>query len=163
MGGMKTQLHAPTGSYLTTITARLVALSIAVICMITLQISSADVLNKPSGEFRGMFKITSSTDPTFPLQTNREWFLDFGNGISSGKFSGSVAVSLRQNPNVKIRIMAWQYFPKQGNILIGNPYSEGSNKAVAMGIWQMRPTSEGFLFERGSYQMVLSRADPRDY
>lgn len=135
----------------------------AAVIALTLQFSHADVLNKSSGEFHGMYKVTASSDPTFPIQANREWFLDFGNGISSGKFSGNVAVSMRQNPNVKVRIMAWQYFPKQGNIMIGNPYAEGSNQAVAMGNWQMRPTSQGFLLERGRYQVVLSPADPRDY
>jgi hypothetical protein len=160
---MKTQPNAPTGNPSSTITGRLVAFITSVVFILTLQVSSADVLNKPSGEFRGMFKVTASTDPMFPIQANKEWFLDFGNGISQGKFSGSVAVSLRQNPNVKIRIMAWQYFPKKGNILIGNPYSEGSHKAVAMGDWQIRPTSEGFIFERANYQVVLRPADPRDY
>ncbi|MES2920519.1 MAG: hypothetical protein V4819_03180 [Verrucomicrobiota bacterium] len=131
--------------------------------MLTLQFTRADIPAQASGEFRGMYKIAASTDPIFPIQDEKEWFLDFGKGISSGKFSGSVAVSLRQNPNVKVRIMAWQYFPKQGNIMIGNPYSEGSRKAVAMGKWQMRSTSTGIIFERGGYQVVLRPADPGDY
>lgn len=131
--------------------------------MLTLQFSRADIPEQASGEFRGMYKVASSTDPIFPIQAGKEWFLDFGTGISSGKFSGNVAVSLRQNPNVKVRIMAWQYFPKQGNIMIGNPYFEGSKNAVAKGNWQIRPTSGGILFERGSYQVVLRPADPRDY
>lgn len=135
----------------------------AALFMLTLQLSPADIPNQPSGEFRGMFKISSSTDPLFPIQADKEWFLDFGQGISQGKFSGNVAVSLRQNPNVKVRIMAWQYFPKQGNIMLGNPFAEGSNKAVAKGNWQITPTSEGFLFRRGNHQFVLRRADPRDY
>ncbi len=160
---MNTQPHAPPGNHFSRIPDGLAAFISAVAFILTLQISSADVLNKPSREFKGMFKITASSDPMFPLQANKEWFLDFGKGISQGKFSGNVAVSLRQNPNVKVRIMAWQYFPKKGNILIGNSYSEGSNKAVAMGDWQMRPTSEGFIFERGNYQIVIRPADPRDY
>ncbi len=110
-----------------------------------------------------MYKIVSSSDPIFPMQARQEWFLDFGKGISSGSFSGSVAVSLRQNPNVKVKIMAWQYFPKQGSLMIGNPYGNGSRNAVARGNWQLRPTSAGIHFERDSYQMVLHRADPRDY
>lgn len=131
--------------------------------MLTLQFAHADILAKPSGEFRGMYQISASNDPMFPLQASKEWFLDFGKGISEGKFSGNVAVSLRQNPNVKVRIMAWQYFPKQGNIRIGNPYSEGSRQAVAKGNWTMSQTSQGIQFERGTYQIVLRRADPRDY
>lgn len=130
---------------------------------LTLQFSNADIPDSPSAEFCGMYKISASTDPIFPIQAGKEWFLDFGKGISTGKFSGNVAVSLRQNPNVKVRIMAWQYFPKQGNIMIGNPYSEGSKKAVAKGNWQMSSTSRGILFQRGSYQVVLRPADPRDY
>ena len=145
------------------ITGRLVAFISAVVLILTPEFASADVLNQPTGEFRGMYKITASSDPLFPIQAGKEWFLDFGNGISQGTFSGNVAVSLRQNPNVKVRIMAWQYFPKQGTIVIGNPYSEGSNKAVAMGNWQMRPTPEGFLFARGNSRIVLRPADPRDY
>ncbi len=152
---MKTQLHAPTGG--------LVAFISALVFMLTLQFPRADIPDQAPGEFRGMFKITASTDPMFPIQAGKEWFLDFGKGVSPGKFSGNVAVSLRQNPNVKVRIMAWQYFPKQGSIMIGNPYFEGSKNAVAKGNWQMRPTSTGFLFERGSYQVVLRPADPRDY
>lgn len=160
---MKTQPIPPRSNRTSSITRGLVAFISVVFFVVTPQSSRADVLNKPSGELRGMFKVTSSTDPIFPIQANREWFLDFGNGISLGKFSGNVAVSLRQNPNVKVRIMAWQYFPNQGNIVLGNPYAEGSHKAVAMGNWQMRPTSQGFLWERGSYQVVISPADPRDY
>ena len=143
--------------------SKLVAFLSSVIFIFLLQVSRAEILAKPTGEFRGMYQISSSNDPMFPMQANKEWFLDFGKGISEGKFRGNVAVSLRQNPNVKIRIMAWQYFPKQGNILIGNPYSEGSNQAVAKGDWKMSQTSRGIHFERGGYQIVLRRADPQDY
>ena len=129
----------------------------------TLQFSQADIPDRASGEFGGMYKVSSSNDPIFPMQARQEWFLDFGQGITAGKFSGNVAVSLRQNPNVRVRIMAWQYFPKNGNIMIGNPYSEGSRQAVAKGNWQLRPIAEGVIFQRGNYQVVLRRADPSDY
>jgi hypothetical protein len=160
---MKTQLHSSTGNLRFTISGRLTAFTSAALVMLTLQLSPADIPDQASGEFRGMYKVSSSTDPVFPIQADKEWFLDFGKGISAGKFSGSVAVSLRQNPNVNVRIMAWQYFPKHGNIMIGNPYAEGSNKAVAKGNWQMTPTSGGFLLQRGPYQFVIRRADPGDY
>ena len=80
----------------------------------------AEVPASGSAEFRGMYKVASSTDPIFPMESNQEWFLDFGKGVSAGTLSGNVAVSLRQNPNVKVRIMAWQYFPEQTSLLIGN-------------------------------------------
>ena len=129
----------------------------------TLQFSQADVPDRASGEFQGMYKITSSNDPIFPMQAKQEWFLDFGKGISTGTFSGNVAISLRQNPNVRVRILVWQFFPKQGNLLIGNPYSEGSGQAVAKGNWQIRPVAEGVIFQRGTYQVILHRADRADY
>lgn len=130
---------------------------------LTLSLSAADIPDQSSGQFRGMYKVVSSTDPIFPISQTTEYFMDFGKGIQPDKMSGSVAISKRQNPNVKVRIMAWQYFPKDGSIAIGNPYSEGSRKAVAKGVWTMRGASKGVIFERGSYQVVLQRADPADY
>lgn len=125
--------------------------------------NAADIPDQTSGRFAGMYKVASSSDPIFPMGASEEWFLDFGKGISGGKMSGNVAVSLRRNPNVKVRIMAWQYFPEKGSLLIGNPFSEGSNKAVAKGVWQLEPTSNGVIFQRGNYQVVLRPADPGDY
>ncbi len=126
-------------------------------------IVTADIPDSGSRTFAGMYKVASSTDPFFPMGGNREWFLDFGNGFGNASLSGNVAVSLRQNPNVKVRIMAWQYFAKQNSMAIGNPYAEGSNKAVAKGVWQMRFDSRAVVFERGSYQVVMYPADPGDY
>lgn len=140
-----------------------VALLGAFSMMITASVSLADIPDGGSGEFRGMYKIASSTDPIFPMGSGQEWFLDFGKGIQAGKLSGSVAVSLRRNPHVKVRIMAWQYFPKQAQILIGNPYSEGSRQAVAKGSWTMSGATNGVLFEREGCTVVLHRADPADY
>lgn len=133
------------------------------LCFQTFQLAHADVPDKPSGEFQGIYKIASSNDPSFPSQSQEEWFLDFGDGISHGKFSGKVAVSLRQNPRVKVSLMVWQYFPKQGNIRLGNQTHEGSKSAVIAGDWQMHPAAEGILFERGSYRTLLRRAAPDDY
>ncbi|RYD32484.1 MAG: hypothetical protein EOP85_21695 [Verrucomicrobiaceae bacterium] len=131
--------------------------------MIITPLVQADVPDSGSNEFRGMYKVASSSDPIFPMDSGQEWFLDFGKGIQPGKYSGSVAVSLRRNPNVRVRIMAWQYFPKQAQLLIGNPYSEGSTKAVAKGSWTMSGMSNGVLFERDGCRVVLHRADPADY
>lgn len=123
----------------------------------------ADVPESSSGQFKGIYKIASSTDPIFPMNSNQEWFLDFGKGVTAEKMSGKVAVSLRENPKVRIRIMVWQYFPKQGNIMLGNTYSEESNKAVAKADWQLDTTLKGVIFKRGNYQVVMHRADPSDY
>jgi len=154
---MKTRIH-PLG-----FTGRLISMATAVLGAVSLMAAAADIPDSGSREFAGMYKIGSSTDPIFPMQAKQEWFLDFGKGISPGKMSGNVAVSLRQNPNVKVRILAWQYFPKQGVIAMGNPYFEGSRNAVAKGNWQMRPVNGGFVWERGNYQVVLRPADPGDY
>ena len=59
-------------------------------------------------------------------------------------------------------MLVWQYFPETGKMVIGNPYAEGSRKAVAMGAWQMKGLPNGVLFERGSYQIVLHPADESD-
>jgi len=110
-----------------------------------------------------MYKITSSTDPMFPATPTAEFFLDFGRGIQPKKLAGTVAVSMRQNPDVKVRIMVWQYFPDQGTIVIGNSGPEGSRTAVVRGAWRMRDSSNDVVFERGTYRLVLHRADPKDY
>ena len=160
---MRTQPLVTTQKPFRHLVGNLIAFLSAALFAATLQFSQADIPDRASGEFSGMYKVASSNDPIFPMQAKQEWFLDFGKGITSGQFSGNVAVSLRQNPNVKVRIMAWQYFPKKGNIMIGNPYSEGSRQAVAKGNWQLRPIAEGVIFQRGNYQVVLHRADPADY
>jgi hypothetical protein len=123
----------------------------------------ADIPDSSKGNFQGIYKVVSSSDPMFPATVDREYFLDFGKGIQAGKLSGSVAISMRQNPNVKVRILAWQYFPKQASMVIGNPYSEGSTKAVAKGVWRMTGAEKGVLFERGNYQVVLRRAKTGEY
>ncbi len=110
-----------------------------------------------------MYQILSSNDPVFPMNAKQEWFLDFGKGIQPGRSGGSVAVSLRQNPHVKVRIMAWQYLPENGRILLGNPFAEGARKAVARGAWELLVRGDGVTFKRGNYQVVLHRADPADY
>lgn len=124
--------------------------------------AQADIPDHAPGELRGLYKVAVSNDPIFPVTAKQEWFLDFGEGITARKMSGNVAVSLRQNPGVRVRIMAWQFFPDKCNLLIGNPFHEGSSQAVARGNWQLRTTRSGAIFERGRYQVVLRKADPAD-
>jgi hypothetical protein len=70
---------------------------------------------------------------------------------------------LRKKPNVKVRIMAWEYFPKQRSLTIGNPFHEGSKKAVAFGSWQLLAASDGIVLERGAYQISLHLLDVTEY
>ena len=123
----------------------------------------AETAAPSSGRISGIYKVTSSTDPMFPATQTHEYFLDFGQGRQADKLSGSVAVSLRHNPNVQVRIMAWQYFPDTSMIALGNPFAEGSRNAVVRAAWRMRNVSNGVLLQRGSYQMVLHRPEPGDY
>lgn len=99
----------------------------------------------------------------FPATEAREYFMDFGKGIQPGRLAGTVSISMRENPRVQVRIMAWQYFPKQGTLVIGNPYSEGSHNSVVRAMWQMTGGDNGVVFQRDHYQLVLHRADPNDY
>jgi len=135
---------------------------VAMIITLAFQVH-ADVPDQGAGSFRGMYKVASSSDPFFPIQSQQEYFVDFGDGTSHGKFSGKVAVSLRQNPNIKVRLMVWQYFPKEGNIRLGHQTHEGSKSAVVAADWRLRTTSGGVLLERGKHQVLLRQADPNDY
>lgn len=135
----------------------------AFVFTVSASVGYADIPDQGSSGFGGIYKIVSSNDPIFPMAQGIEYFMDFGTGIQGQKLSGSVAVSMRQNPNVKVKILSWQYFPKQDRIVIGNPYFAGSRNAVAKGVWKMTGTRKGVLFERGSYQVVIQRADPADY
>lgn len=135
--------------------------------MMVLQSVRADIPDRARSsagtpQVTGMYKVAASSDPFFPERQNVEWFLDFGNGTSE-KNNGKVAVSLRQNPNVKVRIMVWQMFPQNSSLVLGNQTGEGSKQAVALADWKVRNHARGIVLERGSYQIVLHRADPADY
>ena len=123
----------------------------------------ADRTGSSQGKLSGIYKVTSSTDPIFPVTSTREYFLDFGKGTRTPKLSGSVSVSERRNPNVKVRIMAWQYFPDQGTFVLGNPYAEGSRNAVIKAAWTMKNVSEAVVLQRGDHQVILRPVDPEDY
>lgn len=109
-----------------------------------------------------MYKITSSNDPVFPDRPGQEWFLDFGEGMTAGASSGTVAVSLRRNPNLQIRILVWEFFPATGTLVIGNQFAEGARGAVALAHWKMRPAGTGLRLQRDSFQVVLHESGPED-
>ncbi len=140
--------------------AGMIAFFSPALLMIAPSAVASDFPDQPSQRLDGMYKIVASNDPIFPMNAKQEWFLDFGGG---NKLSGNVAVSLRQNPNVRVRIMAWQYFPQENAFVLGNPYEEGSRQAVAKGVWTMGAGARGVTLERGSYQVVMSRAAASDY
>jgi hypothetical protein len=110
-----------------------------------------------------MYQIASSNDPLFPMDRQQEWFLDFGKGIHDGITSGKVAVSLRENPNVSVRILVWQYFPKEKALLIGNQTAAGSGRAVAKSVWTLANDSGAVFLLREKCTIVLERAHPNDY
>jgi len=110
-----------------------------------------------------MYQVASSNDPLFPMDRQQEWFLDFGKGIHGGVTSGKVAVSLRENPNVTVRILVWQYFPEKKALLIGNQTAEGSGRAVAKSAWTLTNDSDAIFLVRGRCTIVLARAAPEDY
>ena len=110
----------------------------------------------------GMYKIVSSNDPMFPGHDSQEWFLDFGKGMTEGKLSGTVAVSMRQNPNVRVRILVWQMLPEVGILRIGNQTAQGSGQAVLRGEWRMSRAHSGLVLQRGDYHALLRPAGPAD-
>lgn len=110
----------------------------------------------------GFYKIASCTDPLFGGDARSEWFFDFGEGVRHGRTSGTVAVSLRQNPNVRVRILVWQVFPETSTLVIGHQTEEGSRKAVALASWRIGRGAGGVTLRRGTYQISLQRASAED-
>ncbi|HEY8991380.1 MAG TPA: hypothetical protein VIM46_05350 [Luteolibacter sp.] len=110
----------------------------------------------------GFYKISSCTDPLFPGENQCEWFFDFGEGVRSGRTSGTVAVSLRQNPHVRVRILVWQLDPATSTLILGNQTEEGSRRAVALAAWKIGRSSGGVSLQRGSYHVSLTRASAAD-
>lgn len=142
---------------------RTLATVIAMIAAIAIQPSPADIPDRERVSLVGMYQVVSSNDPFFPMDSRQEWFLDFGNGFRDGISSGKVAVSLRENPKVSVRIMVWQYFPEERVLLIGNQAAQGSGRAVARGVWTLGSDSGAIFLLRERCTIVLKRADPNDY
>ena len=148
-----------TGRPMNTHGIRALGLRIVMVAMLSLPaVLQADIPSPqvtPNVRISGIYKIVASSDPLFRVTETREYFLDFGRS--------SVAISLRENPAVRVRIMAWEYIPEERTLLIGNPFAEGSRKAVALGMWRVRAFTGGFVCERGNHQIVMRRPKPGDY
>ncbi|MDP4624227.1 MAG: hypothetical protein NWT08_03705 [Akkermansiaceae bacterium] len=141
------------------------AISATVIASLLLmvQVSTADIPDRHSSHLSGMYEVSQSSDPAFPLGQGREWFLDFGEGTTTGNLSGTVAVSLRENPNVKVRIMVWQYYPDRRILVIGNQTAQGAPAAVASAIWSVQSQSSDLHLARNNQTIVLQPASRNDY
>lgn len=139
-----------------------VALAVAVSSPTLPAIDLPDAPSMRSSGLGGYYKVAESNDPLFPAGEGREWFFDFGDGVRQGRSSGTVAVSLRQNPNVRVRLLVWQVFPETGTLVIGNQTEEGSKRAVALARWTIGRTATGVSLQRGNYQVSLQRAAAGD-
>lgn len=123
----------------------------------------ADVPDRAVSGLSGIYKVAASNDPLFPTTGDREWFLDFGSGLTSTTSSGTVVVSLRENPKVSVRPMVWQFFPEDSTLAIGAQYERGSTQAVAKGVWRISQDGQGLVFDREGVRLVLYRPEPGDY
>lgn len=129
----------------------------------TATIARADVPDRAVTNLSGIYKVAASNDPLFPTGQGREWFLDFGSGLTSSTSSGTVTVSLRQNPKVSVRPMAWQFFPGNSTLAIGAQYERGSRQAVAKGVWRISQDGQGLVFDREGVRLILYRPEPGEY
>jgi hypothetical protein len=139
-----------------------VALAVAISTPTLPAVDLPDASSMRSTGLGGYYKIIASSDPLFPGGEGREWFFDFGDGVRHGRSSGTVAVSLRQNPNVRVRLLVWQVFPENGTLVIGNQTEEGGKRAVALARWTIGRTATGVSLQRGNYQVSLQRAAAGD-
>lgn len=123
----------------------------------------ADIPDRAISGISGIYKVAASNDPLFPTGNGKEWFLDFGSGLTSTTSSGTVTVSLRQNPKVSVHPMVWQFFPGDSTLVIGNQYQRGAKQAVAKGVWKISQTRDGLSFDRDGVRFILFRPEPGDY
>ncbi len=123
----------------------------------------ADIPDRAVSGLSGIYKVGASNDPLFPTGQGREWFLDFGSGLTATTSSGTVVVSLRQNPNVSVRPLVWQFQPQESTLIIGNQYEAGSRQAVAKGVWKVSESNGGLVLDRGGVRFILNRPEPGDY
>jgi hypothetical protein len=125
--------------------------------------AQADIPDRAVTDIKGIYKVGASNDPLFPIGDGREWFLDFGSGLTSSTSSGTVTVSLRQNPKVSVHPMVWQFFPGDSTLAIGNQYERGARQAVAKGVWKISQTQDGLVLDREGVRLILFRPEPGDY
>lgn len=129
----------------------------------SLPLAAADYSYAPSTPAPiGYYKIVRSSDPMFPSDANKEYFLDFGHAIERGRTSGTVAVSLRENPRVQVKLLVWQLFPETSTLVIGAPEDENSRQAVALASWKVRTGAAGMILHRDQFQIALQRAQSTD-
>ncbi|MFT3991923.1 MAG: hypothetical protein QM680_10990 [Luteolibacter sp.] len=136
--------------------------SILLAIFASLPLKAADFQNRSAVPApTGYYKIVQSSDPIFPQAANQEWFLDFGQAIERGKTHGTVAVSLRENPRVQVKLLVWQLYPETGTLVIGSN-EENSRRAVAIGSWRVESGNSGIVLHRDQYHVSLSRAQATD-
>lgn len=123
----------------------------------------ADIPDRPVTDLQGIYKVAASNDPLFPVNRGKEWFLDFGSGLTSTTSSGPLTVSMRRNPDVSVRMMVWQFSRDQSALMIGNQFARGSRQAVAKGVWKVSQTSDGMVLNRNGRQLILFRPEPGEY
>jgi hypothetical protein len=110
---------------------------------------------------RGLYRVTASTDPFFALEGGQEWFVDFGGGAE--KFSGRLALTLRQNPNLRVRLLVWQFSPDSGTLRIGRGSTTSPREAIAAASWQLaRGPAGALLLRRDQHQATLVPATSSD-
>lgn len=123
----------------------------------------ADIPDRQVSDLQGIYKVAASNDPSFPVNRGKEWFLDFGSGLTNTTSSGPLTVSMRRNPDVSVRMMVWQFSRDQSALMIGNQSERGSRQAVAKGVWRVSQTSDGMVLNRDGRQLILFRPEPGEY
>ncbi|MEP2777691.1 MAG: hypothetical protein ABJQ29_09275 [Luteolibacter sp.] len=119
------------------------------------QVTSANIPVRSDGYISGTYQISKSSDPVFPIVEGREWFLDFGDGNATGNRSGEVAVSLHENPEVKTRLMTWEYFSDQDILIIREPSDETTTDIPAQTIWTVHSPASDLYLTRNNRTLIL--------
>jgi len=110
---------------------------------------------------RGLYRVAASTDGFFPVDGGQEWFLDFGRGTEPS--SGRLALTLRQNPNLRVRLLVWQFTPERATLRIGRESARQPGHALAPTSWQLtRGTAGSLVLRRAEGQTTLVPATPSD-
>jgi hypothetical protein len=115
----------------------------------------------PTPLLRGLYRVMASSDPFFPLESGQEWFVDFGRGEE--EFSGRLALTLRQNPNLRVRLLVWQFSPVSGTLRIGRASARSPRGAVEAASWQLARGPAGAIqLRRDEHQTTLMPASASD-